>query len=69
MRDIINAGIDPHRWFAGVMKKLITTDLSQKDHPEWVAELNKFLKENVPDSVRQLAKAAKLALQGVIPVE
>lgn len=69
MRDIINAGIDPHRWFAGVMTKLITTDLSHKDDPQWIAELNKFLKENVPDSVRQLAKAAKLALQGVIPVE
>jgi DNA polymerase I-like protein with 3'-5' exonuclease and polymerase domains len=66
MRDIINAGIDPHRWFAGVMKKLITTDLREKDNPEWVAELNKFLKENVPDSVRQLAKAANFGFPGAL---
>lgn len=69
MRDLINAGIDPHRWFAGVMEKIIDVDLKGKDDPKWVDELNAFLKANVDDKVRKKAKAAKLALQGVIPVE
>lgn len=56
MRDVINAGLDPHRWFAGVMEKLITPDLSHKDDPKWVCEMKQFLKENVPDEVRQKAK-------------
>jgi hypothetical protein len=64
MRDIINAGIDPHRWFAGVMTGLITTDLKRKDDPEWVEELNTFLKANVPDDKRQLAKCANFGLPG-----
>lgn len=57
MRDVINADIDPHRWFAGIMIGLIKPDLSGKDDPEWVAKLNKYLKENVPDDTRQIAKA------------
>ena len=69
MRDVINAGLDPHRWFAGVMNKIITADLSNKDDPEWVARTKAFLKENVPDNLRQYAKAAKLALHGVTHVE
>lgn len=64
MRDIINAGIDPHRWFAGVMRKLITTDLKHKDDPVWVAELNKFLEENISDDLRQLSKCANFGLPG-----
>ncbi len=58
MRDIINAGIDPHRWFAGVMEKKITTDLKNKNDPEWVEWLNKHLKEIIDDKARQKAKAA-----------
>lgn len=58
MMDVINAGLDPHRWFAGVMNKIIKPDLSKKDDPQWVAETKAFLKEKVPDSVRQFAKAA-----------
>lgn len=70
MRDVINAGLDPHRWFAGVMLKVIDPDLSNKDDPEWVASISELLKEKVPGSARQRAKAAKkLALHGVIHVE
>lgn len=64
MRDVINAGIDPHRWFSGVMNKVITPDLSKKDDPEWVAELNAFLKEKISSDARQLAKAANFGLPG-----
>ena len=70
MMDVINAGLDPHRWFAGVMEKVITPDLTHKDDSQWVAEVSELLKREVPDSVRQKAKAAKkLALHGVIHVE
>lgn len=58
MRDVINAGLDPHRWFAGVMEKIITPDLTHKDDPVWVNETKQFLKDNVPDALRQKAKAA-----------
>ena len=58
MRDVINAGLDPHRWFAGVMNKIISPDLSKKDDPEWVAQLKAYLKEHVSDKQRQFAKAA-----------
>ena len=62
--DVINAGIDPHRWFAGVMNKLITPDLSQKDDPEWVKNINAFLEEHVSKKQRQDAKAANFGLPG-----
>jgi hypothetical protein len=64
MRDVINAGIDPHRWFSGVMNKVITPDLSKKDDPEWVAELNAFLKEKISSDARQLSKCANFGLPG-----
>lgn len=52
------------------MEKIITPDLTYKDDPQWVAEIKAFLKENVPDALRQKAKAAKkLALHRVIYVE
>ena len=57
MRDVINAGLDPHRWFAGVMNKIITPDLTNKDDPEWVEKTSKFLKENITSEQRQHAKA------------
>ena len=57
MREVINAGLDPHRWFAGVMNKIISPDLSKKDDPEWVAQLKSYLKEHVSDKQRQFAKA------------
>lgn len=70
MADVINAGIDPHRWFAGVMNKIITADLTHKDDPEWVKKTNAFLEEHVSKKQRQDAKAAAgLALHGVIHVE
>jgi DNA polymerase I-like protein with 3'-5' exonuclease and polymerase domains len=64
MADVINAGIDPHRWFAGVMNKIITADLTHKDDPEWVAKTNTFLEAHVTKKQRQDAKAANFGLPG-----
>lgn len=58
MMDVINAGLDPHRWFAGVMNKIITPDLTHKDDPVWVKEIKAFLEEKVSKEQRQNAKAA-----------
>lgn len=69
MRDVINAGLDPHRWFGGVMEKIITPDLTHKDDPVWVEEMKKFLKENVPDALRQKAKAANFGFPGALGVK
>jgi hypothetical protein len=68
MRDVINAGLDPHRWFGGVMEKIITPDLTHKDDPVWVKETKQFLKENVPDALRQKAKAANFGFPGALGV-
>ena len=53
------------------MNKIITPDLSKKDDPEWVKNMNAFLEEHISKKQRQDAKAAsgQEALQGVIPVE
>ena len=71
MRDVINAGLDPHRWFAGVMNKVITPDLTHAGDPAWVEEVKKFLEEHVTKAQRQQAKMAKpkLAFQRAISVE
>jgi len=69
MRDVINAGLDPHRWFAGVMDQIITPDLSQKDDPEWVKQMQAFLKKNVSDDLRQKAKAANFGFPGALGVK
>lgn len=71
MRDIINAGLDPHRWFAGVMNRLITADISFTKDPNKVISVSRMLEEKISEEVRNKAKAAKpkLALQEVIPVE
>lgn len=58
MREVINAGIDPHRWFAGVMNKVITPDLSQAGDPGWVKEVSEYLKAHVTDEQRSGAKMA-----------
>ena len=39
------------------MNKIITADLSKKDDPKWVEEMNAFLKEHVTKDQRQHAKA------------
>ena len=68
--DVINAGLDPHRWFAGVMNKIIDADLTHAKEPEWVKNMNAYLKEHVSDTMRQHAKAAsEEALHRVIYVE
>lgn len=71
MGDIINAGVDPHRWFAGVRKRIIDSKTDFTKDPKAVEEINAFLAENISKKERQDSKAAKLklALQGVIPVE
>lgn len=59
MRDVINAGVDPHRWFAGVRAGLITNDTEFTKDPERVREVNELLKEKVTKTERQHSKAAK----------
>lgn len=64
MRDVINAGLDPHRWFAGVMNKVITPDLTHAHDAQWVSELSAFLDEHVTKAQRYLAKMANFGLPG-----
>lgn len=66
MRDVINAGLDPHRWFAGVMNKVIDPDLSKAGDPEWVKQMNAYLKEHVTDEQRQGAKFSNFGLPGLL---
>ena len=58
MRDIINAGVDPHRWFAAVMYKRIKVDLGALKDPKKAEELNEYLKTIVTDEERGKAKMA-----------
>ena len=64
MRDVINAGVDPHRWFAGVMHKLIPATTEELSKPEYVVELNAMLEREVTKKWRQDAKAANFGLPG-----
>ena len=57
LRDIINAGICPHYWFAGVYKGIIKPEDLRTD-PEYVKELMAFLTENVTKKERQVSKVA-----------
>lgn len=66
MRDVINAGLDPHRWFAGVMTKVIDPDLSKANDPQWVKQMTEFLNEHVSKSARQNAKMANFGLPGLM---
>lgn len=58
MADVINAGVDPHRWFAGVRDGLITNDTSFINAPKKVEEMKAYLKENITSEQRQHSKAA-----------
>jgi len=66
MRDIINAGVDPHRWFAGVRDGLIDSDTSFARDPEKVKAMSAFLAENVSKEARQHAKAANFGSEVVV---
>ena len=52
MADVINAGVDPHRWFAGVRDGLITNDTSFINAPKKVEEMKAYLKENITSEQR-----------------
>ena len=58
MGDVINAGVDPHRWFAGVREGYIDNDTSFITDPEKVAAMKAKLKELVTPDQRQHSKAA-----------
>lgn len=64
MRDVINAGIDPHRWFAGNMHGIINADTSKFDNIQFVSSLVDLLKKSVSDAARQDAKAANFGFPG-----
>ena len=63
LRDIINSGICPHFWFAGVYKGLIKPEDVRTD-PEYVSELMAYLKDNVSKTERQVSKVANFGLPG-----
>ena len=63
LRDIINSGICPHFWFAGVYKGLIKPEDIRTD-PEYVSELMAYLKDNVSKTERQVSKVANFGLPG-----
>ena len=63
LRDIINSGICPHFWFAGVYKGLIKPEDIRTD-PEYVSELMTYLKDNVSKTERQVSKVANFGLPG-----
>ena len=57
LADIINAGVCPHYYFAGVMLGKIPADVSFCKDPQEVTKVSEFLKEHVTKQERQLAKA------------
>jgi hypothetical protein len=59
LKDIINADLCPHYFFAGVMLGLIPPDISFCSNPEKVADMKKYLKEAVATEDRQKAKGVK----------
>jgi hypothetical protein len=64
LRDVINSGVDPHYWFAGVRAGLITNDTDFIHSEQKIKELSKFLKENVSKEERQHAKMANFGFGG-----
>ena len=66
MADVINAGLDPHRWFAAVTAKTITTDLSFCKDPAEVKRVKEYLEEVVSKDDRQKAKAANFGFPGAL---
>lgn len=64
MGDIINAGVDPHRWFAGVRAGIIPSDTEFTKDSRAVEEMNAFLEENITKEARQHSKAANFGLPG-----
>jgi len=63
MADIINAHVDPHRWFAGVRDGIINSDTEFTKDPEKVEEMNKLLEATVTKEARQHSKAANFNLE------
>ena len=64
MAKVINSGVCVHRYFAGVMMGLITTDVSFADDPEKAAEMEAFLKAHIDKETRNKAKAVNFGLPG-----
>lgn len=68
LRELINAGICPHYWFAGVIKGLIDPD-KMDFRPEAVKELMVMLHENISKAERQFAKVPNFGLPGALGAE
>lgn len=62
--DIINAGVDPHGWFAGVRGGLISSSIDFTKDPKEVEAMSKFLSENISKSDRNNSKAANFGFGG-----
>jgi len=66
MRDVINAGIDPHRFFGGVMNGAHDGSTAMLGDKEWAKSLNDMLKERVDKATRQAAKCPNFGLPGAM---
>lgn len=63
LRDILNAGVDAHYWFAGVFTGVVKAEDLRLD-PEYVAEMSALLEEKVDKNARSLAKIFNFGLPG-----
>ena len=66
MGDVINAGIDPHRFFGGVMNGAHDGSTAMLGDKEWAKSLNDMLKERVDKATRQAAKCPNFGLPGAM---
>ena len=64
MGDIINAGIDPHRWFAGVRKGIIDASTDFTRDPKACLEMEQYLEAQITKPERQAAKGGNFGLPG-----
>ncbi len=64
MRELINAGVDLHRWFAGRRENKIPPELEYNGTPESARRLNDYLKQVITAEARQQSKSANFGLPG-----
>lgn len=63
LREILNAGVDAHYWFAGVFTGVVKAEELRLD-PESVASMSALLEEKVDKNARSLAKIFNFGLPG-----
>lgn len=63
LRDILNAGVDAHYWFAGVFTGLYKAD-DLRLEPEYIEKMSAMLEEKIDKPTRNLAKIFNFGLPG-----